>query len=358
MTDRILAGVLARRLPGWLPHSRLEPVKLQDMSLELDSLGIPIWSCKKGAEARALRISGLDGEDVKRLEHLRLAYGYAEVELMLEDGRCVLAPTSTNAPQPQCRDSGLIFETVMNTCDAREARVVVLGAGYRAATYPLAAKDKRPHQLTYEAKSQDVEILARDVEALGFYSFEGYEFTHKRFDGGWSEKVRRELLVSGDAAVVLPYDPQRDEIVLIEQIRPAALARGSHDAWELEAVAGLIGEDEAPSFCAERELEEEAGLKMLAHFELPACYQSPGSVSQFMYLFIAHVDLEGYQTGLHGLDHEQEDIRTHIVSRKKALALLHSGEINNAPLQILLYALQCRYEEISNAMLAQLREAT
>lgn len=37
-----------------------------------------------------------------------------------------------------------------------------------------------------------------------------------------SHEVRREIFERGHAAVLLPFDPVRDEVVLIEQIRIAA----------------------------------------------------------------------------------------------------------------------------------------
>lgn len=177
-----------------------------------------------------------------------------------------------------------------------------------------------------------------------------------RFDGELSESIAREVLVTGDAAVVLPYDPIRDEVVLIEQMRPAALSRHSLDAWGLEAVAGLIGIGENPEETAMREIEEEAGLTPKGLYPIAPCYQSPGCVSQMMYLYIAHVDLSEYRAGHFGLPDEHEDIRSHVLSREKAVALLKTGEANNAPLQILLYALALDHAEIRKTLLAHSHE--
>ncbi len=38
-----------------------------------------------------------------------------------------------------------------------------------------------------------------------------------------SGEVKREIFERGHAAVLLPYDPQRDEVVLVEQLRIAAI---------------------------------------------------------------------------------------------------------------------------------------
>jgi ADP-ribose pyrophosphatase len=65
----------------------------------------------------------------------------------------------------------------------------------------------------------DVEIIARETLYSGFFSLTSYRFRHRLFKGGMSGEVKREVFERGHAAVLLPYDPVRDEVVLIEQIR-------------------------------------------------------------------------------------------------------------------------------------------
>ena len=65
----------------------------------------------------------------------------------------------------------------------------------------------------------DVEIIAREPRYKGFFSIIAYRFRHRLFNGEMSGEVVREVFERGHAAVLLPYDPSRDEVVLIEQIR-------------------------------------------------------------------------------------------------------------------------------------------
>lgn len=74
-----------------------------------------------------------------------------------------------------------------------------------------------------------------------------------------SHEVRREIFERGHAAVLLPFDPVRDEVVLIEQIRIAAYDT-SETPRLLEMVAGMIEEGESVEDVARREAIEEAGL--------------------------------------------------------------------------------------------------
>lgn len=59
--------------------------------------------------------------------------------------------------------------------------------------------------------------------------------------------------------MLLPYDPVRDEVVLVEQIR-IAVYDTSDSPWLLELVAGMIEEGESVEDVARREAVEEAGL--------------------------------------------------------------------------------------------------
>ena len=70
---------------------------------------------------------------------------------------------------------------------------------------------------------QDIEILDKEIVYQGFFQLERYRLRHRLYAGGMSGIVTRELLERGHAAAVLPYDPRRDEILLIEQFLDFAL---------------------------------------------------------------------------------------------------------------------------------------
>lgn len=296
----------------------------------------------------------LDIDELSAMERIIGAYGLEVEAVTLGSDQSAQLLLSKRPASPTAREAGDVLQAVQNAASDGLARAAVIGAGYRLAAYELASHDQRGMTLTHAHQQGDITDLEFNTLSAGFYRFDRISYRHQKFGGDLSPVIMRDVLVSGDASIVLPYDPHRDEVVLIEQIRPAALARHSHDAWELEAVAGLISEGETPAYTAMRELEEEAGLVAKAIHPIAPCYQSPGTVSQFMYLFFAAVDLAGYQPGVFGLEGEGEDIRTHVLKREDAVALLKTGEANNAPLQILLYALALDYKEISRALLAEL----
>ena len=89
----------------------------------------------------------------------------------------------------------------------------------------------------------DVEIIEKTVCYEGFFRIERYRLKHRLYNGSWSGEIVRELFERGHAAAVLPYDPVRDEVVLIEQFRVGALAAPG-GPWLMEIVAGVIDGDE------------------------------------------------------------------------------------------------------------------
>lgn len=174
----------------------------------------------------------------------------------------------------------------------------------------------------------DVEVVEREECFRGFYKLDRLHLRHRLFAGGMGKLINRELFVRHDAVCVLPYDPQRDEVVLIEQFRVGALDK-SANPWLLELVAGLIDKDEQPEEVARREAVEEAGLTLGALWPVCAYYPSPGGSDERVHLFVGRCDSVG-AGGIHGLEEEGEDIRVHVLPFEDALARVRDGRIDNA----------------------------
>ncbi|MGB3406226.1 MAG: NUDIX domain-containing protein, partial [Jannaschia sp.] len=168
----------------------------------------------------------------------------------------------------------------------------------------------------------------------GFHRVEEWLIDHARFDGSRSGTIQRAVSHVTDAATVLPYDPVRDRVLVVEQIRVGALAKGDPRPWMIEPVAGLIDAGETPEQTALRETEEEAGLSVSAealHF-VARYYPSPGGLAQVLHSYVALADLPDTAAGLGGLDEEAEDLRAHLIPLDDLLAMIATGEAANAPL--------------------------
>jgi len=176
--------------------------------------------------------------------------------------------------------------------------------------------------------SSDVEVLQRETCFKGFYRLDRLHLRHRQFAGGMGPQLSRELFVRHDADCVLPYDPQRDSVVLIEQFRVGAMEK-SANPWLLELVAGLIDKDEQPEDVAHREAEEEANLKLGALWPITQYYPSPGGSNERVFLYLGRCDSEG-AGGVYGLPEEGEDIRVHVWPLEDALQAVKDGRIDNA----------------------------
>ncbi|ALS97520.1 ADP-ribose diphosphatase [Lacimicrobium alkaliphilum] len=176
--------------------------------------------------------------------------------------------------------------------------------------------------------SEDVQIDEREEVYKGFFRLHRYRLRHRLFAGGWSDTMVRELFERGTAVSVLPYDPKRDELVLIEQFRIGAM-QTSPSPWLYECVAGNIEPGEAPEEVCRREAQEEAGLELGRLYPMLSYLSSPGGTSERLYLYMAECDSSCAQ-GIYGVDEEHEDIRVVRMKSDDALKMLGEGQIDNA----------------------------
>jgi ADP-ribose pyrophosphatase len=204
----------------------------------------------------------------------------------------------------------------------------------------------QPHEQAVTFSKKDVEIIARESLYRGFFSLDLYRFRHRLFNGEMSGEVTREIFERGHAAVLLPFDPVRDEVVLVEQIRIAAFDT-SETPWLLEMVAGMIEEGETVEDVARREAVEEAGLIVGRTRPVLSYLASPGGTSERLSILVGEVDAST-ASGIHGLADENEDIRVHVVSREQAYQWVEEGKIDNAASVIALQWLQLHYQALRN----------
>ncbi len=173
----------------------------------------------------------------------------------------------------------------------------------------------------------DVEILSRETVYRGYFRIDRYRLRHRRHDGGWTGEITREVFERGHVAAVLPYDPGRDTVVLIEQFRIGAFAAGE-PCWLTEIVAGVIDEGESAEAVARREMEEETGCAVSALEPIGSYLSSPGGASESVALYVGRVDSSG-AGGVHGLAAEEEDIRVLVRSWAEVAGGLQQGLFTN-----------------------------
>ena len=179
-----------------------------------------------------------------------------------------------------------------------------------------------------------------------YFKLDEFSITHELFGGGFSPLFTREIFQRGVVVAVLPFDPLRGKVVLIEQFRAGAID-DEGGPWLIECVAGVIDAGESEEQVALRESQEEAGctisqLEIISHY-----YVSPGGTTEHCSLFCGIVDSAGVG-GIHGLPHEHEDIRVMVVDVAQAYAWVREGKIRSSATIIALQWLQLNEARLTN----------
>ena len=178
----------------------------------------------------------------------------------------------------------------------------------------------------------------------GFLKINRYRIKHDLYQGGSSDEIVRERMEELSAASVLLYDPKRDQVVLIEQFRIGALEQAEHP-WLIETVGGYLEPTETPEEVARRESVEEANCEITNLEPICTFMVSPGISVDRIHLFCGQVDASK-AGGIHGLDHEGEDIRVLVMDAELAIGELYNGRMNSTSIIIALQWLAMKRSEL------------
>ncbi len=178
-------------------------------------------------------------------------------------------------------------------------------------------------------------LIIDDVTTVwnGRFPLQRVAFRNRRFDGAMSAQRVWELWRRGAAAAVLPYDPVRDRVVIIEQFRLPALAAGLEPVM-VELPAGLAESGEAAEAIVRREAREEMGLSIGRVHRIGAFLLTPGGADEECTLFAGEVSapaggVDGL-IGYAGLASEAEDIRVRAVDASAAIEAALAGRYPNS----------------------------
>lgn len=191
---------------------------------------------------------------------------------------------------------------------------------------------------------KNLEILEKEPIYDGFFRLSKITLRHALHDGGWSAVMERELFERDPVVAVLPYDPVADKVLLIEQFRAPGHWNGMN-LWQTEIVAGIVEPGEDLEQVAMRESQEEAACTPKKLERVMTFMPSQGACTEIVTLFAAWIESEGLG-GIHGLDHEHEDILARVVDFSEAVRMLEEGKIQNSPAIIALQWLQMNRERL------------
>ncbi len=308
----------------------------------------PMMHPQTGSVAEGVIVSGLNEDALTRLDYYEKAFGYDRVDFIVLDD--TQSPRNVTAYLPQegrwqpaevwDREGWIAAMGEVTTMTAHEAMSAVgsvdaidMGRNYsnmmaRAASRQRAQRTPSNGGLGRE----NVALSKARRQYAGFFNVEELDLTFRRFDGSMSDPVNRAVFVGVDCAIVLPYDPVRDRVLLVEQFRPGAYLRGDPNPWTWEPIAGRIDQGEEPQDAARREAVEEAGVTLCDLHCVSAAYPSPGTTTEHFFVYVGLCDLPDGTDGIGGEENEAEDIRSHLMEWDAFDRALNGGDFRLLPL--------------------------
>lgn len=127
-----------------------------------------------------------------------------------------------------------------------------------------------------------------------------------------------DLVTHPGAVVMIPIDSEGN-LVLIKQWRRAS------DQILIEFPAGTLEENELPETCAQRELQEEIGMRAEEIIPFGGFFTAPGFCTEYLYLFITRRLVPDPLIG-----DDSDEIDTLTVSLEEACQMIEKGEIIDA----------------------------
>ena len=285
------------------------------------------------------RLDGVRVEDSAMLKRYAAVMGLSAVSW---HGETVLGATDDAWPRDDFPDDwhdGWQAELAVEIARHVASRPAHRTAAEIAARLPMiagwCASRLRGRLMPPRGDGMDYRSLAVTEPYAAWFAMEEHDFQPRRHEGGWAEPVHRGVFVSGDAAVVLPWDPVRDRVLVVEQFRAGPAARLDPDPFVLEPIAGRIDAGEGPEETMLREAVEEAGITIDTLIPAPHHYPTPGIAAEYIYAYVGIADLPDGCAGIGGLAEEGEDIRGILMDRAELTRAALSGRIVNGPLLIL-----------------------
>jgi nudix-type nucleoside diphosphatase (YffH/AdpP family) len=159
--------------------------------------------------------------------------------------------------------------------------------------------------------------------------------------------VPRALEDHGEAACVLPYDPERRVALLVRQARVGPAFWGEPADLDEAPAGGLDGGE--PEATAIREAMEEAGVRLRQLVRVAHAYSMPSVSSERLWLYLAPYGQADRVASGGGLHAEGEQVLPVEVPLAELADAARSGRLPDLKTLVLVQALMLRHPELFTA---------
>lgn len=334
-----------------LDHSKIHEGTAQGVAVfAVKNEDFPVIVEDSQQNAEGLLVEGLNETEIARLNFYEGGFDYAlrpisvltqrgadtaDIYFPLPDRLEANGPWSLTNWQAQWAELACLVaeEAMQHFGHKTDVELEFMFPSMRARAASKLAAHKEYYALSPSGFTRDdarsEQVITRHI---GYFSLEEHKIAHKTFAGGEHSDMHREVFLGSDATILLPYDPKRDRVLLIEQFRAGPWVRQDNTPWMLEPVAGRIDPGESAETCALREAQEEANLTIETLHEVAKVYASPGCNTEFFHIFVGETDLPDDITGVAGLETESEDIKSYLFSFDQLMEMVDRFQAANAPL--------------------------
>ena len=325
--------------------------------------GFPAIYKSPGVIASGLLLQGCDETVLARMDHYESGFGYkldpviVDTALGSKSAMVYLPPDWVEQGENWVLSDWVSLHGLLALEASHEVMSSVgnISPAEMAQRYPLILQraDARMNAKKKPSPASSSGLMRTDVQVhehrhpyVNFFSIQEIDITIPRFDEKPSKAVTRAGFAGMDAAIVIPYDPIKDLLLLVEQFRVGPFLRGDMHPWMMEPIAGRVDVGEMPEQTAKREAFEEAGIHLSEVLKVHSGYASPGCTTEMFHIFVGIAELNLNSGILAGLNSEAEDIKGHVMTFDAFYDALESGRFPVSPLAVAGYWLALNRQEL------------
>ena len=243
---------------GHVPHDRLSAVSLDGYCVaRAEGHDFPLILEQSGSCCDGLLLSYVTPEELARLDYYELGFGYRLLPVEIAGQEALVyfpEPDLWQAAEPWSLKEWSALHWTVTQHSAREIMGLMgqvapheLGRYFgriRARAYStfLAQGNPSPATLRAAHSIESVTLHGGRLSHIGYFRTDALRLSHPRYDGTQSDEMEREVFLTGDAALVLPYDPVRDRVLIIEQLFSCAFAVSFSSISFLTSIAFIVPE--------------------------------------------------------------------------------------------------------------------